>query len=137
MKHMLNKDKKKIGQIGEKAVANHLKRQGFKILGKNYLKKWGEIDVIAKKSNVVHFIEVKTVSREISGKENRGVARETGFRPEENVHPQKLKRLHRAIFSWLEEYNYEKEWQIDVAAVYLDTKNQRATVRMIENVIFE
>ena len=124
-------------RIGEKTACMFLVKRGFRIIEQNYWKKWGEIDIIAKKLGLLHFIEVKTVSREISGKENRGVARETGFRPEENVHPQKLKRLHRAIFSWLEEYNYEKEWQIDVAAVYLDTKNQRATVRMIENVIFE
>lgn len=131
-------NKKKIGHIGEEAVANHLKRKGFKVLDRNYLKKWGEIDIVARESGLVRFIEVKTVSREIS---DTGVARGTRageqYRPEENVHPQKLKRLHRAIFSWIEEYNYEGEWQIDVAAVSLDTQNRRATVRMIENVILD
>ena len=130
-------DKKKTGYIGEEAVANHLRRHGFDIIDRNYLKKWGEIDVIARKGGLVHFVEVKTVSREIEASEGTSVARGTGYRPEENVHPSKLKKLHRAIQTWLEERNYDGDWQIDVAAVYLDAKNKRGVVKIIDNVILE
>ena len=55
---------KQIGAWGEQMTAKHYARAGFQIIGMNYLKKWGEVDVIAKKDNTVHFIEVKTVSYE-------------------------------------------------------------------------
>ena len=39
----------------------HLVKHSFKILDRNYRKKWGEIDIVAKKDNILHFIEVKTI----------------------------------------------------------------------------
>lgn len=58
-------EKQKIGQIGEDCACKYLEKCGFKILERNYLKKWGEIDIVAKKGNKLHFVEVKSVSREI------------------------------------------------------------------------
>jgi len=57
-------DKREIGQIGESVVCRFLKKQDFQIIKRNYWKKWGEIDIIAKKSDILHFVEVKTVSYE-------------------------------------------------------------------------
>jgi len=39
-------------------------KQGFSVIGRNYNKPWGEIDIIAQKSDLLCFVEVKTVSRE-------------------------------------------------------------------------
>ena len=39
-------------------------KRGFKIIERNYLKKWGEIDIVAVKNRKYYFVEVKTVSRE-------------------------------------------------------------------------
>lgn len=128
---------KKLGAIGEEAVANHLKRKGFKLLERNYLRKWGEIDIIVERDGIVHFVEVKSVSCEISTQGGVLVARGTGYKPEDNVHPWKLRKLHRAVQSWLAEENYESEWQIDVASVYLDQKNKKAVVKIIDNIILE
>ena len=59
------------------------------------------------------------------------------YRPEENVHPGKLKRLHRAIQTYLLERRVpeDKEWQVDVACVYLDFSTRKAHVEVLENVI--
>ena len=117
--------KQKIGQIGESAACKFLMKQGYKILDRNYRKKWGEIDIVSKKAQKIHFIEVKAVSRE------------TGHLPEENVHPWKLKRLGRAIQTYLLEKKVsdETEWQLDVMAVFLDFKTRKARIRTTENVI--
>ncbi|MDB5232241.1 MAG: YraN family protein [Chitinophagaceae bacterium] len=52
-----NKD---IGNKGEDIAANHLQQLGFEILERNWrFRKW-EVDIIASKGKLLHFIEVKT-----------------------------------------------------------------------------
>lgn len=48
------------GKKGEKAAEAHLKKQGYRILKKNYRTKIGEIDLIAEHNKVLVFIEVKS-----------------------------------------------------------------------------
>ena len=119
-----------IGKMGEEAVTNHLKRHGYNINTRNYRKKWGEIDIVTEKNGVVHFVEVKTVSR---GTNNSSVAHETWL-PEENVDRRKLQKLFRTIETWILEHTYEGEWQLDVASVWIDTKNKKGRIKIIENV---
>lgn len=119
-----------LGRRGEQAVANHLVRRGYVLRETNYLKKWGEIDLILEKDGVVHFVEVKTVSGGVS----RKVPRET-WRPEENVHAGKLKKLFRTIETWLLERAWEGPWQLDVAAVRMEPEQRRGSIKVIENVI--
>ena len=93
----------------------------------------GEIDIVAEKASKLYFVEVKSVS---CGTGVGGGSRVT-FRPEENVHPAKLKRLHRAVQTYLLDRKVpeDKEWQIDVACVYLDFATHKAKVEVLENVI--
>ena len=54
------KDKRKsFGARGEDLAAAELKRRGYRILERNYLKRTGEIDIIAEKDRTVYFVEVK------------------------------------------------------------------------------
>ena len=133
-KHKNKEDNKKIGNWGEEIAANFLKRKGWSILGRNYLKKWGEIDIIAKKESIIHFVEVKTVSYETREELDRTVARGT-YRPEERVDGFKLKKLSRAINSWLLEYKAEEDWQIDVVSVRIVPREKYATAKLLDNVI--
>jgi len=125
---------KQISAWGEQMTAKHYERAGFQIIGMNYLKKWGEIDVIAMKDNNVHFIEVKTVSYETKTELERAVSHGT-WRPEENVTRHKIKKLSRAIESWLSEYKWDGKWQIDVAAVRIVPRETFAIIKIIENII--
>lgn len=126
----------KVGKLGEAVASKWLVDQGYKILEKNYRKKWGEIDIISTKSGVVHFIEVKTVSYGTREGLSNDISRET-WRPEENVHENKIKRLGRAIETWISEKKYTDDWQLDVLAVRLVPHEKYAQVTRIDNVILE
>ncbi|MCD8108024.1 MAG: YraN family protein [Oscillospiraceae bacterium] len=51
---------REIGNIGEDYTAKFLEKNGCEILSRNYTIKGGEIDIIAKKGDIIHFVEVKT-----------------------------------------------------------------------------
>lgn len=118
-----------IGSTGELVAREFLMKRGYSILDRNYRKSFGEIDIIAKKEGVFHFVEVKT------SLESRGISHETSFfRPEERVGTGKLSRMSRAASSYLVEKRVESEFQIDVVAVTLNPESKQAKVRFIENV---
>lgn len=50
---------KQFGNISEDFVAEYLIKNGFAIKDRNYRQKFGEIDIIATKKDLVAFIEVK------------------------------------------------------------------------------
>lgn len=138
--HQKQGRKNQIGAYGEEIAAAYLTRLGYTILETNYLKKWGEIDIISREtskySDILHFVEVKTISHETKADLERAVSYGT-WRPEENVHPQKLNRLARTIESWLLEHNISdrSDWQIDICAVRIVTRERYATVKFIPNII--
>ena len=131
-------EKRKIGDIGENIACKFLMKRGFEVVEKNYSKKWGEIDIIARKGQKLHFIEVKTVTRDSL----EHVSPETdAYRPEDNLHPRKLQRLSRVIQTYLLGYkgnrsvSYETDWQFDVIVVYLNLKSLQAKVNYMEDII--
>jgi putative endonuclease len=133
-------EKRRKGDIGEDVSCKYLEKRGYEVMERNYWKPWGEIDIVAKKAGILSFVEVKTVTREtVSGEvsnSNRDVSYES-IRPEENFHAGKLKRLHRAIQTYLLQHKVPESvaWQIDLACVYLNFKTQKARVELIENVV--
>ncbi len=128
----------KIGELGEDVACKYLEKNGFSILERNYTKKWGEIDIIAQKDDVLYFVEVKSKSVSIldfvSQKFDQNDT-ETS-RPEDNMHPWKIKRLRRVVETYLisRRLGYTN-WQFDLLVVYLDLEERRARVRKIENII--
>jgi putative endonuclease len=122
----------KIGKVGEDLACRFLRSKGFNIIERNYTKKWGEIDIVARKSKKYYFCEVKTVSRETM----HDFSCET-YRPEENVSPSKLKRIHKTIGTYLAEEKIPEstDWQIDVIAIFLGIRDKTARIRVLPNVI--
>jgi Holliday junction resolvase-like predicted endonuclease len=154
-------EKQKIGQIGEDFACEYLKREGYRIIDRNYLKKWGEIDIVLEKNKKIHFVEVKTVSDFMNKSEvndqksnifnekykglinisNVGFADKTKnndfYRAEDNMHPWKLQRLGRAIQSYLLDKNVpeDMEWQLDLATVHLDANKGLLKVMMLPDIV--
>ncbi|MFP4363409.1 MAG: YraN family protein [Spirochaetia bacterium] len=53
------KNKKRTGKDGEELAVEYLERNGYRIVERNYQKRGGEIDIIAKQGGDLVFIEVK------------------------------------------------------------------------------
>lgn len=50
---------KQHGYAAENFVAQHLEQEGYTLLAKNYISRYGEIDLVALKNETLLFIEVK------------------------------------------------------------------------------
>ncbi len=126
-----------IGKLGEDLAVKWLISQNYSIVKRNYLRKWGEIDIVARETGgITHFIEVKAVSYETKQALDWAVTHET-WRPEEKVHQNKQDRLKRAIQTWLAESKYEGEWQIDLLTACIVPREKYAKIKFLDNVIFE
>jgi putative endonuclease len=124
-----------IGTTGEDIATKYLEKKGFFIIDRNYKRKWGELDIIAQKNEVLHFVEVKTVSRKSYG--GHFEQEINNYRPEDNMHPWKIKRLQRALQTYLLEKYKKNEplWQFDLVCVFLDEERRVAKCRFMENII--
>ena len=125
----------RVGKVGEEGAAKYLEQNRFEIKERNYSKKWGELDIVALKDDKLHFVEVKTLSWDSTEEEN--TERMGRYRPEDNMHPQKLKRLARVTESYLANKRRAQgmPWQFDVAAVFLDIEERQAKVKMLWDLI--
>jgi len=127
MPKVFTSEKQKVGEIGENVAVKFLMKHGFSILERNYTQKWGELDIVAEKSGKIYFIEVKSVSY---------VTTIGDQRPEENMHPWKLKRLARAIQTYILSNKLEdKEWQVDLLVVFLNLKDKIGRVKVVKDII--
>lgn len=120
-----NKDlrKKRLGKIGEDLACDYLLNHHYKILERNFQKRYGELDIIAIRDNTLVFVEVKT-----------RIGRVFGL-PEESVTPRKLAEVKQtAAYYKLLHPELPESMQIDVIAIELETDETLKAFRHIENV---
>jgi putative endonuclease len=119
------------GKIGEDIAVRYLENNGFEIVERNHTKKWGEIDIVAEKKNIIHLIEVKSVSLPGLSIDKLSV------RPEENLNEQKIERLRRVVETYLlgRHITDRTKWQFDLICVYMDDVNKKAKVITFNNII--
>ncbi len=125
-----------IGRLGEDIVWGFLKNRGYLILARNYRKKWGELDIVAQKDGVLHFIEVK------AGAWHHDQWPEDGadiHRPEDHMHALKRQRMARTVQTYLAEniVKPEQEWTVDLAIVLINESTRKARVRWIRDLLLE
>lgn len=118
------------GELGENIACMFLVKRGFQVIERNFTRKWGEIDVIALRDDIVHFIEVKSVSCE----NFNDIPRDLRFRPEDQMHVHKQSRLMKTIETCIAEWSIG-EWQFDVLCVYLDQSRHMARVEPLYDVV--
>jgi putative endonuclease len=100
--------RRQLGDHGEDLAAAALKKQGYKILERNYVTPLGEIDLIARQGKTVVVVEVKT---------RRGSSFGT---PQDAVHPGKQGRLRRLAEYYLKDKRLtDAPVRFDVVAVTL------------------
>lgn len=114
----------KIGEKGEDFAEMFLVKHGFRIIERNFTTRHGEIDIIARKSGILHFIEVKTL-------------RFTG-NPGQNVTRAKLRRMVKTIAEYFIEKSVSRgtRWQIDVVLVVLEGGDKQAKIEFLKNIHF-
>lgn len=133
MVKVFSSETQKTGEVGESIACRYLESKGFRVVERNHTRKWGEIDIVAEKKDIIHFVEVKSVKR--NDVESVSVEREA-IRPEENMTEDKIVKLRRVITTYLAENKAENRvWRCDLVCVYMDVSNKKARVKMLDNII--
>lgn len=101
------------GAQAEDRACAFLCQHGFEIIERNFFARYGEIDIIAQKDGILHFIEVKSGDN---------------FEPIYNITPSKLQRLARAIDSYLLKYQPTQAYCLDALII------KRDSIDFLENI---
>lgn len=102
----MSKENLIFGKSGENIAEEFLKKNGYKILLRNYKTKLGEIDIIASEKNTYCFIEVKTRHSDKFGL------------PMEAVSRVKQKQISRAALHFIKERRlFDEKARFDVVSV--------------------
>lgn len=119
-----------IGIHGEKLAAEYVRRFGFVIRGQNISKKTGEIDILAEKQGILHFIEVKSLVCEyFPFKTSVDI-----YTPSDNLHVNKLRKVLRTAEWIVLDIGWEGEWQVDAVLVWIRRRDGVGKVRFIPGI---
>ena len=112
-----------IGKYGEDLACDFLTKNGFEIVERNYrFSKISEIDIIAQKKNILHFVEVKTRTQNFFGS------------PMEAITPAKLSQIYSCAMHYIQNSKKKyKSYQIDAIGIVLENKEIKE-IKFIENI---
>jgi len=116
--------RKKLGNRGEKIAAKVLRKQGYRIIEKNYHSRLGEIDIVAKEDESIVFVEVKT-----------RCSTDFGL-PEEALSYDKRRRLSKLALGYLAHRRIkDTNCRFDVVSILMDNKKVRKVkhIELIKN----
>ncbi len=101
-----------LGKKGEDLAADYLLKKGYKIVARNFSFQKAEVDIIARKDNILAIIEVKTRSTPDFGN------------PQEFVKGRQIQRLVKAVDYFVNDHNMDVEVRFDIIAII---KNKAGT----------
>lgn len=109
-----------LGRRGERAAERHLRRNGYRIVARNFRAAGAEIDLVAMDGETLVFVEVKTRRSRAAGA------------PEEAVDERKQKRMRRAAEVFARRYRADdSEMRFDIVAV--DASGKRLEIELLRN----
>ncbi|WP_420570832.1 YraN family protein [Kordia sp.] len=111
-----------LGIEGEKLAVKHLQKAGYKIVETNYRFQKAEVDIIARKENILAVVEVKTRTSTDFGN------------PEEFVSQKKIKLLVSATDNYINESDLDVDVRFDIVSVVLTEKD--ITISHIEDAFY-
>ena len=94
-----------LGKKGEQLAVDFLIKNGYNILDRNYRFDRAEVDIIAKKEEILSIIEVKTRTNIDFGN------------PEDFVTPKQIKNLVKAVNEYVTENDLDLEVRFDIVAI--------------------
>ena len=119
-------DRKSIGDLGERIVAEHLEKLKYDIRETNFRCPQGEIDIIAQDGDYLVFVEVRTKTGSSFGT------------PEESITPVKKARLVSTALAYLQNNDFlAMPWRIDVVAVELGRGGGVTRIEHIQSAVEE
>jgi putative endonuclease len=99
------------GNLGEDRALSYLEDNGFRVIDRNFYSRFGEIDIIATKDDVLHFIEVK------SGE----------WDPIYQITPSKISKIIKTSQIYMSKKKLSFDWCLDAVIVTED-------IEFIENI---
>lgn len=98
-----------IGRHAEELAWEHLSRQGYRLVERNFRGRFGEVDLIAWDQDVLCFVEVRSRSSTDHGD------------PLESIDRRKINRIGKAAYEWLESYRGDwPQMRFDAIGVVLE-----------------
>ncbi len=117
-------DRQKLGQLGEKAARELLRKRGYRIRETGFRCRHGEIDIIAQRKDCLVFVEVRTKCSPAFGT------------PEESLTQAKKRRIVASALTYTTAHqDLPSLWRIDVVAIELDDRGKTPRIEHIENAI--
>lgn len=124
------KRNRQFGDWGERLAERYLSGRGYEVLSRNFQRRCGEIDLICRKDDSLHFVEVKT--RTLRSVERFGP-------PQDAVTGAKRRKIIETARTYLSENGSDTDtaWQIDVVSIICTGREEEARINLIENAVGE
>lgn len=120
---MKKRNNLKLGALGENAAANFIVSLGYRIINRNFQKRYGEIDIVALDAKTLVFVEVRTRKGDKFGL------------PEETITPWKLRTLIKsANYYKLLHPNSPDMMRIDLVAISLSSADEVVRIKLYKNI---
>ena len=101
------------GNIAEDKAVSYLEELGFEIIDRNYYSRFGEIDIIAQKEEVLHFVEVKSGD----------------YDPIYQITPSKISKILKTADIYMQKKRLDMDYCVDALVV-------TESCELIENITF-
>ena len=111
-----------LGKKGEQLAVDFLLKNNYDIVERNYRFDKAEVDIIAKKDNILAIIEVKTRSTTDFGD------------PQDFVKPKQIQRLVKAVDEYVTVNDLDVEIRFDIIAIVREGKSYN--IEHLENAFY-